>query len=318
MALCTYNGGAFLGQQLESITRQTKPVSEIITCDDGSTDETIAILQSFKARSAIPVKIVSNPHRLGVTKNFEQAIALCKGDIIALCDQDDCWHPDKIATLSAEMMEHSAVLVFSNAQVVLHDMSPAGYRLWDSIWFDESEQQRVRGGDAVAVLLRHSIAAGSTLVFKTEFVPLILPIPDLPHCHDVWITLLLACVGRIEPVDRDLIQYRLHDSNTVGMRRYGLLGQMRMARQQIKTGAFAHLADLYAAAHDRLCSQTRWAVPPATLKLLKDKIHHSRLRHDMPRQWFKRLGVLGREMRRGNYQKYSYGYKSVLQDLFLR
>jgi hypothetical protein len=163
------------------------------------------------------------------------------------------------------------------------------------------------------------VAAGSTLAFRAEYLPLVLPIPDLPHAHDIWITLLLACVGRIEPVDLDLIRYRLHSANTVGMRRHGLLGQVRMARHQLRTGTFAFLADLCAAAHDRLTAHRhRWPVSPEVLSLLRAKVDHSRCRRDMPRRWLRRLGVVGREVRRGNYLKYSYGYKSVLQDLFLR
>ena len=80
----------------------------------------------------------------------------------------------------------------------------------------------------------------------------LLPIPDLPHSHDIWITLLLACVGKISPVDRDLIQYRLHGANQVGMRQYNLLDQIRMARHQIKTNTFSYLADMHQSACQRL------------------------------------------------------------------
>ncbi len=265
------------------------------------------------------MRVVRNARRLGVTKNFEQAIGLCTGDVVLLCDQDDVWHPEKVAVLLDRLAAGGRRMAFSNAEVVDADLAPAGYRLWDSVWFDAAEQDRVRRGDAVPVLLRHAVAAGSTLAFRAEFKPLLLPIPDLPHSHDIWVTLLLACVGRIDPVDRDLIRYRLHAANTVGLRRHGLLGQVRMARHQVRTGTFAYLADLCAAAHDRLAPHAdRWPVSPAVLDLLRAKVDHSRCRHDMPRPWLRRLGVVGREVRRGNYLKYSYGYKSVLQDLFLR
>ena len=253
-----------------------------------------------------------------MTKNFEQAIGLCTGDAILLCDQDDVWHPDKVAVL-LDRLGGGCTMAFSNAEVVDADLAPAGYRLWDSVWFDAAEQARVRRGDAVPVLLRHAVAAGSTLAFRAEFKPLLLPIPDLPHSHDIWLTLLLACVGRIDPVDRDLVRYRLHSANVVGLRRHGLVGQVRMARHQLRTNTFAFLADLCAAAGDRLAQhQRRWPVSPDVLALLRAKVDHSRCRHDMPRRWLRRLGVVGREVRRGNYLKYSYGYKSVLQDLFLR
>ena len=317
--MCTYNGVRFVRDQLRSITGQTRPVDEIVVCDDGSTDGTTEAVAAFAAASPVPVRLVRNPRQLGVTKNFEQAIGHCTGDAILLCDQDDVWHPEKAAVLLDRLAGGRAALAFSNAAVVDADLKSAGYRLWDSVWFDAGEQARVRGGDAVPVLLRHAVAAGSTLAFRAEFKPLLLPIPDLPHSHDIWVTLLLACVGRLDPVDLDLIQYRLHSANTVGLRRHGLLGQVRMARHQLRTGTFAFLADLCAAAHERLVAhEHRWPVPAETLALLRAKVDHSRCRHDLPRRWLRRLGVVGREVRRGNYVKYSYGYKSVLQDLFLR
>ena len=317
VAMCTYNGVRFVGEQLRSIAAQTRTVDEIIVCDDGSTDGTVATVE------AEGISVVRNERRLGVTKNFERAIGLCTGDVIFLCDQDDVWHREKVAVLMDGLAGHGrdarATLAFSNAAVVHADLSPAGYRLWDSAWFDAAEQARVRRGDAVPVLLRHAVAAGATLAFRAEYVPLVLPIPDLPHSHDIWITLLLACVGRIEPVDRDLIRYRLHGANTVGLRRHGLVSQVRMARHQLKSQAFAQLAELCQAAHDRLvANRGRWPVSDETLALLRAKVEHSRRRHKLPRNWLRRLGVVGGELRRGNYDRYSYGLKSVLQDLFLR
>ncbi len=318
VALCTFNGERFLRQQLDSIESQTHAVDEIVICDDCSDDTTAEIVLAFAAETSVPVKWFRNPIRLGVTKNFEKAISLCTGEVIFLCDQDDRWTSDKAATLLHALDQNSAAMAFSNAQVVDENLSPLGYRLWDSIWFDSTEQQRVKSGDALLVLLRHAIAAGSTLAFRSEYLPLLLPIPDFPHSHDIWITLLLACVGKLSPVDRDLIQYRIHDNNEVGMRRYGFLDQIRVARYQIKTNTFGYLANLHQAAIERLTSQARWTVTPQHLELLREKIRHSQVRDQMPRRWLSRLGPIASESRRGNYSKYSYGMKSVLQDLFLR
>jgi hypothetical protein len=144
---------------------------------------------------------------------------------------------------------------------------------------------------------------------------MILPIPDLPHCHDIWITLLIACVARLCPLDKNLVRHRLHSANTVGMENHNLLSQIRMARWQVRSGAFKYAADLHEAALNRL---RQFAADEGPSALLSAKVAHSRLRQNMPRFWFYRWGPIGRELRAGNYGKYSYGYKSVLQDLFLR
>src|SRR5450755_2104857 len=89
VAICTCNGEKFVVQQLESIIKQSHPVQEIVLCDDASTDSTPELVRTFAETSAIPIKLQINPSRLGVTKNFEQAISQCTGDFIFLSDQDD-------------------------------------------------------------------------------------------------------------------------------------------------------------------------------------------------------------------------------------
>ena len=91
VAMCTYNGGKYLREQLISIAKQARLPDELIVCDDVSNDATLQILNEFQKMAPFPIRIHRNGVRLGVTKNFEQAIALCNGDIIALSDQDDVW-----------------------------------------------------------------------------------------------------------------------------------------------------------------------------------------------------------------------------------
>jgi glycosyltransferase involved in cell wall biosynthesis len=316
VALCTYNGENFLRAQLDSIAAQTHPPDEIVICDDRSDDSTTKIIESFVAESATPIHWQINPTRLGVTKNFEKAIGLATGDVIFLADQDDLWHPNKISRILLHFSDPRIAHAFSNGQVVDRNSSPLGYALWDSMWFDAVEQQRVRNGDALPVLLRHAVAAGATLAFRASYRPLLLPIPDLQHCHDIWITLLLACAARIYPLNETLIDYRLHSNNEVGLKKHGLLSQIRMARWQLRFGAFQYAAELHQAAMDRL-GEHDFLTEPAEW-LLNDKIVHSQIRHAMPRSMFSRIPIILRELRNGRYARYSYGYKSVLQDLFLR
>src|SRR5213080_381833 len=96
VALCTYNGAAYLGEQLDSIVAQSRPPDELVVCDDGSTDETVEVLETFLAEAPFPVRLQRNEANLGFVKNFEQAISLCTGDFVALSDQDDVWMPGKL------------------------------------------------------------------------------------------------------------------------------------------------------------------------------------------------------------------------------
>src|SRR4029079_17285220 len=95
------NGARFLPEQLRSIAAQTRPPDELIVCDDRSTDETAQVIEAFAATAPFPVRLVRNEERLGSTRNFERAVSLCDGSLIALADQDDSWHPEKLARLQA-------------------------------------------------------------------------------------------------------------------------------------------------------------------------------------------------------------------------
>ena len=86
----TYNGGPYLREQLDSIAAQTHLPDELVVCDDDSTDRTVAILEDFAATAPFPVRVYVNPKNLGTAKNFERAIGLATGEVIALADQDDC------------------------------------------------------------------------------------------------------------------------------------------------------------------------------------------------------------------------------------
>src|ERR1022692_2995726 len=96
VAMCTFDGGRFLSAQLESIAAQTRPPDELVVCDDGSSDASGNIIKDFARRAAFPTRLVVNDKHLGSTKNFEQAISLCQGTIVALADQDDVWYPHKL------------------------------------------------------------------------------------------------------------------------------------------------------------------------------------------------------------------------------
>jgi len=110
IAMATYNGERFIRQQLDSFARQTLLPSELIICDDGSTDSTVSIINEFVPSAPFPVVIVHNPARLGYTANFLQAAQKCQGELIAFSDQDDEWLPQKLARILQASRESDAFL----------------------------------------------------------------------------------------------------------------------------------------------------------------------------------------------------------------
>jgi glycosyltransferase involved in cell wall biosynthesis len=90
VVLCTYNGAAYLREQLDSLLRQTLPATEIILRDDASTDNTWAVVESY-VQQYPQIKAQRNAQNLGFKQNFAQALQDAQGDFIAYCDQDDIW-----------------------------------------------------------------------------------------------------------------------------------------------------------------------------------------------------------------------------------
>ena len=100
IAMTTYNGSKYLKEQLDSFTKQTHLPDELVVTDDGSSDDTLEILENFAKKASFEVLIFRNNTNLGYAMNFGHAIGLCTGDLIFLSDQDDIWFPEKIETVS--------------------------------------------------------------------------------------------------------------------------------------------------------------------------------------------------------------------------
>ena len=177
VAMCTYNGARYLHEQLDSILTQTRVPDELIVCDDGSTDATLKILDEFNKKAQFSVKIYCNVTRLGSTKNFEKAIALCAGNVIVLSDQDDVWLPEKLERIEQAFVVHpNAGYVFSDALVVDEELRSLGYTMWGQALFTNRERRRFETGHQIEILLKHNVVTGATMAFRKGLKKLILPI----------------------------------------------------------------------------------------------------------------------------------------------
>jgi glycosyltransferase involved in cell wall biosynthesis len=216
VALATYNGAPHLAAQLGDLANQSLPPCELVVCDDGSSDDTLAILSDFADNAPFPVRIHRNPARVGYRRNFVQCAGLCSGDLIAFCDQDDRWSPGKLEIIAARFRDEDTMLVFHNARV----LAPTGKSLGE-----------LRRGDEVQTWepLTASpwmFALGFTQVFRRsllQFDPLWPNSIDQncegePLAHDQWYFFLASVIGRIVYLPDLLADYRQHEANTYGWR----------------------------------------------------------------------------------------------------
>jgi hypothetical protein len=100
-------------------------------------------------------------------------------------------------------------------------------------------------------------------------------------------------------------------------RRRSLAEQIAMGREQIRAQAFLHDAEIFAAGRARL-AETHTPIAPEFERMLEGKITHMTNRHQMPQGFLRRLPAICREVRTGGYSRYSLGWRSLAQDLFLR
>ena len=317
VAMCTYNGEAHLGAQLESIAAQTRTPDELVVCDDRSTDETVEVVRRFAAAAAFPVRLEVNEENLGSTKNFERAISLCEGDLIALSDQDDVWLPEKLALMLEAFGRSPGVgLVFSDAEVVDESLRPLGRGLWESVGFDEATRRLVKGGRQLDVLLSGWTVTGATMAFRADFRPLALDIPrDVGMIHDGWIALVVASVSGVELIERPLVKYRQHPRQQLGAPAKRDAGGGGVRASLARENAYGELIRKGELVRARLAERCGQFDCGAALARLDSRLKHLRARASLPRGRLARLPTVSRELLARRYHLYSNGFYSALKDL---
>ncbi len=318
VAMCTYNGARFLPQQLESIAAQTRLPDELVVCDDGSADESAEIARNFAKNAPFPVRLEINEENLGSTKNFEKAIGLCRGEILAPADQDDLWRPEKLAVLETALNGHAeAGYVFSDAELIDECGAPTGRALWGSIRFRGAVLDRFSEGAQVAPLLRRNAVTGATMAFRSDLKSILLPMS--PHfVHDYWIALLASCLGWLGvPIPEWLVQYRQHNGQQIGAMRSSILEKVRWARQvgQIQ---YSNRTQGYLDLRERLLLAVKngWTCPANHMGLLEEKIVHCCKRAAVhSSRGPAKVSEVVSEVLTGRYERFSNSWVSVVEDL---
>lgn len=318
IALCTHNGSAFIDELMASIMAQTILPHELIVCDDASTDSTLQIISRYKVAALFPIIVKKNIDKMGVTQNFAQAISLCKSDVIALCDQDDVWHPEKISIiLSSFETNYYPVAVFSDAQVVDVKLKNAGYTIWERIGFSELHKKKMITEDRPwEVLYQKTVITGATLAFKKSIISYILPIPSV-WLHDAWIAQICASQGRFNCVNMPLINYRQHSLNVVGGLKQSILKKIFNLKHTDRTVYLRREITRYEALKDRLVFFMSSDRQNTMLKMADEKLFFLKSRLMLPAQRLARILPIYKMWRENQYKKYAPDSKHILADFLM-
>lgn len=320
VALCACNGAAYVGAQVRSILDQTRPVDEIVLRDDASSDDTVEIVEAIwrahrtTSHTALPtLRITRNPRRLGVARNFESALADCQGELIALCDQDDLWHPQRIATL-VPRFESDAQLLLLHGDARLVDVcgKDLGSSLFQALGASEVELRMIESGQGWKVMLDRNLVTGATTLLRRSLLDIALPIPE-HWLHDEWLGTVAALLEGLQVERKVLLDYRQHTSNQIGARRASLA--------ELMVRAISPRGDWHAQKLQRASALAQRApglgsqVSPQALAAIEEKVAHHAVRAALPRSRGARVIPVWREWRTGRYRRYGRGLQGVLRDL---
>lgn len=208
VCMATYNGERFLREQIDSILCQLGPEDELIISDDGSTDGTLGIIESYGDSR---IRLLTHDRTFSVSKfssgyycsnNFANAISHAMGEYIFLSDQDDVWCNNKAEIMKKQL--ESADLCMSNFSVMDENgkVYCAKYFTGNPItnhWF---------------VNLNKNLYFGCCMAFRRSAVESFMPIPPSIASYDSWIGAVLHLKRKkICFIDIPLINYRRHNSN---------------------------------------------------------------------------------------------------------
>lgn len=201
VCLASYNGAAYIRQQLESIIPQLSEGDEIIISDDGSTDGTLDVVAAMESPL---IKVVVNQGDHGYTPNFENALRHASGDYIFLSDQDDVWRADKVDVCLRHLRDVD--MVIADASLIDGEGKEIG-----------GSYHAIRGSrpGLLANLVRFSYL-GCFMAFRRRVLDRALPFPaNHRYCtHDNWLGIVAMTFYTVRVIDDKLIGYRRHGANT--------------------------------------------------------------------------------------------------------
>ena len=216
--------------QIESLRGQADDRWICLISDDCSSPERFAQILEIIGEDR-RFAISRSEQRLGFYRNFERALEMVppSASLVALCDQDDRWHLDKLATLRAGIGD--AILVYSDQRLVDAD----GAVLRDTLW-----EGRSNNHDSLASVLVANTITGAATLFRRELLGLALPFPDTPgfQFHDTWLAVIALAAGRVAYIDRPLYDYVQHPGAVFGDVTHGerpaAVGRLRALRAWLR------------------------------------------------------------------------------------
>ena len=233
--LATYNGETYIREQIDSLLRQSYTEWNLFIHDDGSTDRTPEIIRDYERIYPDRIHVLSGKPCGGAKENFFYIMRQVTAPYVMFCDQDDVWLPEKIEetlsqmkTLEAQSGTEIPALVFSDLSVVDGNLNLIADRM--SV-YQKLDPDRVRPEN----LMVQNVITGCTVMANRALVELALKVRNTDNAimHDWWCALVASVFGQISYIDKPLVLYRQHGTNSVGAKK---ISSVKYLKAKLKDG----------------------------------------------------------------------------------
>lgn len=206
VCMATYNGAAFVREQVESILAQLADGDELIVIDDRSSDGTADVVRGI-GDPRISVSV--NDRNRGEVYSFGRAMMLARNDFIFLSDQDDVWIPGRAARMIAALDAADADVVASNFSWMDTDGNPITVA-YDGV---HARDSRAYARNIIDIFAGRTNYYGCAMAVRRRFIPVVTPIPAFVESHDLWIALAGNLARSNVHVDEHTLRKRKHATN---------------------------------------------------------------------------------------------------------
>lgn len=209
--MSTYNGEKYLSQQIDSIIEQDETDWLLYIRDDGSTDETQAIIRNYATMDSRIIEFGKNfSTNIGVVSSFFYLLKGIEADFYLFCDQDDIWLPNKVSDTIIQLKKSTnPALAYTQLAVVDKNLN-----------IINNKSTEVFKTNLAAIISVDNYITGCTVGINRALRNIIIEVRDEDYdkiiMHDWWSALVAAYFGEIIYIEETTILYRQHENNVIG------------------------------------------------------------------------------------------------------
>lgn len=206
VVLSNYNGQVYLAEAIDSVLNQTYKNYEVILIDDGSTDNSRAVLNKYKGHERVVLHFAEKNG--GQCAGFNKGVELARGEWISFMDSDDLWFENKLEEVSKAIEKNQDCALIQHNLYIMRGEKPTQMKF----------TQELNEGDLYKEFLETerviSFIPTAGLTFRKEVLKKVVPIPQAFRvCADGFMTRTSMLYGEVVAINKSLGYYRVHENN---------------------------------------------------------------------------------------------------------